>query len=50
MYGHPVYFAETFVDPETFSWNLLPRGQLATARAHYRARQKRSNQQAQPPD
>ncbi len=34
----------------TFSRNLLPCGQLATAWAHYRARQERSDQQAQPPD
>ena len=34
----------------TFSRNLLPRGQLATARAHYRARQERPDQQAEPPD
>jgi hypothetical protein len=26
-----------------FSWNLLPRGELATARAHHRARQKRAS-------
>src|SRR5206468_2767432 len=34
----------------TFSRNLLSRGELETARAHHRARQKRPDQQAQPPD
>ena len=32
MYGHPVYFAETFIDPGAFSRDLLPGGELATAR------------------
>ena len=50
MYGHPIYFAETFIDPGAFSRDLLPCGQLATAGAHNRARQERSDQQAEPPD
>ncbi len=39
MYGHPVYFAETLIDPGRFSRRLLPRSQLATARTNNRARQ-----------
>ena len=31
MYGHPIYFAETFIDPGAISRNLLPCGQLAVA-------------------
>ncbi len=34
-YGHPIYFLETFVDPERFSWNLLPGGQLGVVGAHH---------------
>lgn len=39
MYEHPVYFAETFIDPERFSRHLLPGRKLGTAGAHHRARQ-----------
>jgi len=31
MYSHPVYFAETFIDPGRFSRDLLPRCQLGVA-------------------
>jgi hypothetical protein len=34
MYGHPVYFAETFTDPGRFRGTCLPRRELATARLH----------------
>ena len=31
LYGHPIYFLETFVDPERFRGTWLPRGQLGAA-------------------
>ena len=32
MYGHPVYFVETFIDPGAIPRDLLPRGKLDAAR------------------
>ena len=42
LYGHPVYFAETFIDPRALSGNLLSGCQLETARAYYYGRGKNS--------
>jgi hypothetical protein len=38
MYGHPVYFAETFID-HSFSWDLLSRSQLGVLGDDDRPRQ-----------
>ena len=50
MYAHPVYWLETFIDPGAFPRDLLPRGQLAAARTHNRAWQKRSDEKTKPPN
>ena len=44
MYGHPIYFRGDLHRSRTIPRNLLPRGELGTARAHDRARQKRPDQ------
>jgi len=43
MYGHPVYFLETFVDPETIPRHLLPSGELGVAGQELPGRGKQSN-------
>ena len=39
LYGHPVYYLETFVDPERFRGYLLFCGELEVARPDYGSRQ-----------
>ena len=50
MYGHPVYFAETFIDPGRFRGTCYRAANWQLLGTHHRARQKRPDQQAEPPD
>ena len=48
LYGHPVHYLETFVDPERFAGDLLPGRQLAGPGPDHRAGQGRLDPSPQP--
>ena len=50
VYGHPIYFLETFIDPGTISRDLLSGGELGGAGADHGAWQRRSDASAEPVD
>ena len=48
MYGHPIWFAETFIDPGALSRNLLSRRQLDPDGVYHGARQRRPHSSTEP--
>ena len=50
LYGHPIYFLETFVDPERFRGTCYRAANWVLLGRHDGARQRRSHQSAEPLD
>ena len=48
VYAHPVYYLESFVDPERFAGYLLPGGQLAVSGTDHGTWQGGPHEQAEP--